>query len=144
MPTGAGRLERGQRLGNYILQEEVGRGAFAQVWKAVHHERPGKVFAIKVPIDPAYRRQLCREGALPEIDHPNVVPILDSDTRFAEFPYIVMPFMSGGSLAQLIAAHPNGLPEDRVLNIVQGVLAGLAAAHRHSHRGGFQIVVRCS
>jgi len=61
-----------------------------EVWKAAHHERPNRVVVVKVALDPDFRRQLCREGFLPDLDHPNVVPIIDSDTRFAEVPYVVM------------------------------------------------------
>jgi serine/threonine protein kinase len=108
----------------------IGEGAFAQVWKAAHHERPARVVAVKIATDPAFRKQLSREGRLPDIKHRNVVPILDSDTRFAEHPYVVMPFYSAGSLADLIARHPHGLPEDRVHALLKGILSGLSAAHR--------------
>jgi serine/threonine protein kinase len=122
-------LQPGDRVGNYILREVIGEGAFAQVWKAAHHERPGRVVAVKIATDDAFRRQLSREGRLPDIKHPNVVPILDADTRFAEHPYVVMPFYAGGSLADLIAQHPRGLPEDRVTALLQDIASGLGAAH---------------
>ncbi len=122
-------LASGMRIGNYLLREPIGRGAFAEVWKAVHHERQQRIRAIKIATNPDFRRQLALEGSLPEIDHPNVVPILDSDTRFAELPYIVMPLITGGNLADLLADHPGGLPEEQVKAILGDVLAGLAAAH---------------
>lgn len=66
MSTGASNhLAAGTRVGNYVLQERIGQGAFAQVWKAVHHERPGRVVAVKIPTEPNYRKQLAREGRLP-------------------------------------------------------------------------------
>jgi serine/threonine protein kinase len=34
------------RVGNYILHEKIGEGAFSEVWKASHHERPGIVVAV--------------------------------------------------------------------------------------------------
>jgi serine/threonine protein kinase len=123
-------LQTGQRIGNYLLQQEIGRGAFAVVWKAVHHERPARTVALKIATHPDYRRQLAREGRLPEIDHPNVVPILDCDTRFTDHPYIVTPFYANGSLADLIAQHPHGLPEARVESLLKDILAGLSAAHQ--------------
>ncbi|HWL93656.1 MAG TPA: serine/threonine-protein kinase, partial [Phycisphaerae bacterium] len=73
---------------------------------------------------------LSREGILPEINHRNAVPILDADTRFADFPYIVMPYYRNGTLADLVAQHPARLPEDRVRSLLQDLLAGLAAAHQ--------------
>jgi serine/threonine protein kinase len=122
-------LQPGDRLGNYILHQTVGKGAFATVWKAIHHERPGRVVARKVATDLGFRKQLSREGRLPEIQHPNVVPILDCDTRFADNPYVVMPLYDEGTLADLIARHPNGLPADRVDSLLRDILAGLSAAH---------------
>jgi serine/threonine protein kinase len=122
-------VEPGSRVGNYLLVERIGQGAFSEVWKAAHHERPNRVVAVKIATEPGFRKQLCREGRLPEIDHPNVVPILDSDTRFAEIPYIVMPYLPGGNLSELIAKHPNGLPEETVSALLDDILSGLAAAH---------------
>lgn len=122
-------LQPGDRLGNYILLEVVGEGGFARVWKASHHERPGRVVALKVAIDDAFRRQLSREGRLPDINHPNVVPILDADTKFSDHPYVVTPFYAGGSLADIIAKHQTGLPEDMVDDLLKDILSGVRAAH---------------
>ena len=119
----------GARIGNYVLIEKIGAGAFAQVWKARHHERDERIFAIKIPTDPAFRKQLQREGKLPDIHHDNVVPILDSDTRGADVPYIVMPYYAGGTLADLIAQYPSGLPEERVEALLKDILTGLAELH---------------
>src|SRR5262249_18467628 len=120
----------GCRIGNYILKEKIGQGGFAEVWTGVHHERSGRAaVAIKIATDPEFRRQLAAEGRLPEIQHANVVPILDSDTRFAEQPYIVMPYYKRGRLADEIGRNKDGLPEDRVELVLYDLLAGLGAAH---------------
>ncbi len=124
------RPEPGKRIGNYVLREFVGRGAFAEVWKAEHQERPDCIRALKIAASPEYRRQLQREGRLPDIRHPNVVPILDSDTRFADVPYIVLPFVDGGNLRDLLAKHREGLPEERVELLLRDILNGLSAAHK--------------
>ena len=121
-------LQPGQRVGNYMLHEPVGRGAFAEVWRATHHERPRRIVAIKIATNPQYARQLRREARRPELNHPHIVPILDCDT-LDDPPYVVMPYYSGGSLAELIRAHPTGLPEDRVQQILTDILEGLSAAH---------------
>ncbi len=121
-------LQAGQRVGNYVLRELTGRGAFGEVWKAVHYESPHRVRALKIATNPEFRRQLSREGGLPDIDHPNVVPVLDSDT-LADPPYVVMPFVPGGNLADLLTRHRNGLPEERSESLMEDILAGLSAAH---------------
>jgi serine/threonine protein kinase len=75
-------LRPGQRVGNYTLHALVGRGAFAEVWRAAHLERPGRIVAIKIATDGQYARQLRREarraGRLEvQAEMPNVVqPVL--------------------------------------------------------------------
>jgi len=121
-------IRAGQRVGNYTLHELVGRGACGQVWRATHHERPERVVAIKIATDPQYARQLRRDARRPELSHPHIVRVIDSDT-LGDPPYLVMPYYSGGSLAKLIRAHPTGLPEERVERLLADVLEGLSAAH---------------
>jgi serine/threonine protein kinase len=74
-------LEPAQRIGNYVLQRRLGQGGFSQVWQATHHERPGRIYAVKVALEPALRLQLQSEGRLPDLKHPNIIEILDADTR---------------------------------------------------------------
>lgn len=122
-------LKSGLRVGNYVLSELIGRGAFGEVWKAAHFETPHRIRAVKIATNAAFRHQLSREGSLPDIDHPNVVRILDSDTRVSEIPYLVMQYVAGGNLADLLRANPSGLPEERVGALLKDILAGLGAAH---------------
>jgi len=122
-------IQQNARLGNYVLKCKVGEGAFAEVWKAVHCDNARKVVAIKLATNPAYRRTLRKEGLFPQLKHPNIVPILDSDTRFADVPYVVMPFFPRGDVSRLLAKYPNGLPEKTAGQILLNVLAGLAEAH---------------
>jgi hypothetical protein len=56
-------LRPGDHVGSYILRKAIGEGAFAQVWTAAHHERPGRVVALKMGTAPAFRR-LTTPGAL--------------------------------------------------------------------------------
>src|SRR3990167_8711912 len=123
------QLQPGLRVGNYIMQSKIGEGAFSSVWKAVHHERQDRVVAIKIATDPPFRHQLARDACLVKIHDDAVVPILDSDTRFADYPYVVMPLYMGGSLTDLMAKHPTGLPLSRVNWVLVNVLRGVGAAH---------------
>ena len=53
--------QQGQRVGEYILDEPLGKGAFGEVWRARHHVWLDQVVAVKIPTDPAYLRNLQRE-----------------------------------------------------------------------------------
>jgi tRNA A-37 threonylcarbamoyl transferase component Bud32/tetratricopeptide (TPR) repeat protein len=69
-----------------------------------------------------------REGeALRRLDHPNIVKILDSLEREGQ-PVIVMEFVSGGTLQDLLAKAPQ-LPLERVLSIGLELADALARVH---------------
>jgi len=51
-----------QRLGEYILIDRIGQGAFGEVWRARHHAWADRLVAIKIPSDPQYVRNLQQEG----------------------------------------------------------------------------------
>ncbi len=116
------------RINNYLLEEVVGHGSFGQVWRARHHVLDQTV-AIKVLTDPQYVRNFRQEGVVVHgLRHPNIVRAMDIDP-FAEPPYMIMEFVDGPSLRQVIDSHPEGLPIEPVINIMRGILEGLQAAH---------------
>src|SRR5437763_1949510 len=95
-------VQPGQRISEYILQSPLGAGAFGEVWLAVHHAWPQRRVAIKIPREPAYIRNLRREGeALPHLVHPNIVQAMGFDP-YADPPYLVMEYVAGPSLRQII------------------------------------------
>ena len=64
--------------------------------------------------------------------HPNVVPYLDSgevETDGRSFHYIVMPFLPGRTLRQLLDQHEGRIPPGRVRQIARQIAAGLASIH---------------
>lgn len=63
--------------------------------------------------------------ALTMLRHPNVVPLLE---YFSEGPALVMPFMSSGSLADLLEREP--IVPARAVEIALAVLSALGEAHR--------------
>ena len=119
----------GQRISNYLLEEMLGAGSFAQVWRAKHHIFDEWV-AIKVPTDPQYIRNLQREGAVIHgLRHPNIVRALDMDP-LDDPPYLVMELVAGPTLRDMIDTHTTGLPINAVIEITRGILSGLSAAHK--------------
>jgi len=116
-----------QRVGEYLLDEPIGRGSFGEVWRAHHHVWADQFVAIKVPTDPQYVRNLQREGvAVHGLAHPNIVRAIGFDP-FAETPYLAMEYVPGTNLRSLIKAR--SLSPADVVAIMQQVLAGLAYAH---------------
>lgn len=119
--------KQGQRVGEYVLDATVGRGAFGEVWRARHHVWTDRLVAVKIPTDPAYLRELQREGlTTPQIAHANVVRAVGFDP-FADPPYLAMEYVPGTSLRPLIAGKKLSI-EDSVA-ILRQVLAGLGHAH---------------
>ncbi|MFQ5424836.1 MAG: protein kinase, partial [Phycisphaerae bacterium] len=122
----------GDRISEYVLDAVVGTGSFGQVWKAHHHIWTDQLVAIKIPTDSQYVRNLQREGiTIHGLNHPNIVRAIGLDP-YAETPYLVMEFIDGVSLRELIDAHPKGLPIRAAHRIVCGLLRALGYSHEHS------------
>lgn len=122
------RPQPGDRINNYLLDEVIGTGSFSEVWKAHHHVFHDPV-AIKIPSDPQFVRYLQQDGvAIHGVRHANIVRALDLDP-YGDPPYLIMEYVDGPALRQLIDAYPQGLPLEAVLPIMVGLLSALEAAH---------------
>jgi serine/threonine protein kinase len=125
------RPQPGDRISNYLLDERIAAGSFGEVWKAHHHVFHDTV-AVKIPTDSQYVRELQREGtAVHGLRDPHIARALDMDP-YADPPYLIMEYVDGPSLRQLIEAHPKGLPVETTVPIVYGVILALEAAHEAS------------
>ncbi|PZR53730.1 serine/threonine protein kinase [Xylanimonas oleitrophica] len=127
------RSRSGDALGaSYRLLEHVGSGAVGDVWLA-QSRHDGRTVAAKLlkdehAHDPAIVERFVRErSVLLSLHHPHVVRVRDlvvEGDRLA----IVMDYVPGGSLRQLLAAHGPLAPRDAVGLAVE-VLEALGAAH---------------
>lgn len=121
----------GDRISEYVLDEQLGSGSFGQVWKAHHHIWQEEIVAIKVPTDSQFVRNLQREGStIHGLKHPNIVQAIGLDP-FADTPYLVMEYVNGPALRQVIEANPKGLPIRTAQRITVGILRALDFAHSH-------------
>jgi serine/threonine-protein kinase len=124
----AALLRRGSELGKYRLNRRLGRGAFAQVWKARDRVEHRDV-ALKIT-EPAAVAEFGREALEQEariasrLHHPNIVPVRNAD-------WIDGRLVLATDLAERSLAHyPRARRSPRVaLEIVRQVAAGLGHAH---------------
>ena len=122
-------VQPGDRINNYLLEECVGAGSFAEVWRARHHVLD-QVVAIKILTDPEYVRHFRQEGVVVHgLQHPNIVRAFDIDP-YADPPYLIMEYVAGPSLRQVIDVHPQGIPAAAAVEIMRGILAALECAHQ--------------
>ncbi len=109
----ASRLPRIERLGDYRIIEEIGRGGMGHVMLGVH-ESLGRRVAIKIlPPQFAGNEKHCerfrREAqAAANLHHPNIVSVFGAG-RSEGYHYYVMDFIDGMGLNNVI----RGLQEDR-------------------------------
>ena len=121
--------------GRYVIERELGRGGMATVFLArdLKHDRD---VAIKV-LDPQLARSIANERFLREIgiaarlNHPHILPLLDSGVAGAdELPFYVMPLVTGESLRDRLQ-RDGRLPLDESLRLATEVTDALAYAHEH-------------
>ncbi|CAA2956523.1 serine threonine- kinase fray2 [Olea europaea subsp. europaea] len=121
---------------DYELLEEVGYGASATVYRAIH--LPSKeVVAVKcLDLDRCGSNldDIRREAQiLSLIDHPNVIRAFCSFVVDSNL-WVVMPFMAEGSCLHLMKiAYPDGFEESAIGSILKETLKALEYLHRHGH-----------
>jgi eukaryotic-like serine/threonine-protein kinase len=118
--------------GRYQLRSLLGVGGMAMVYLASDRvlERLVAVKVLSPPYaqDPSFVERFRREArAAARLSHPNTVAVFDSGAD-ADQPYLVMEYVAGQSLAQLLARQGRLAPR-RAVELAVEVCAALAAAH---------------
>jgi hypothetical protein len=113
-------------LEGYTIKRGVGHGGFGEVYYAVSDG--GKEVALKL-----VQRNLDVElrGVVQcmNLKHTNLVTIYDLRTNEAGEHFVVMEYVAGQSLADVLEAHPNGLPIDDANRWLRGIMAGVGYLH---------------
>ena len=117
----------------YRLERLIGEGGFGQVWRA-DRLSDGEGVAIKIlhlelvrSIDALTRFQRELE-AIQRLLHPNVVRALDHGTLSDGRPYLVLEYIEGPSLREVIHER-RFIPPLEVLRILEPLCDALAVAH---------------
>ncbi len=118
--------------GRYRLEQLVGRGGTAEVWRATDTQldRPVALKLVTAPHDESSARAADEARTLAQLSHPSLVQVYDAGTDTSGRPWVVMEYVEGETLSDAIRARP--MPVHRVA----AVGAALAEALAHVHARG--------
>src|SRR5262245_1915243 len=110
----------------YTIRRGIHRGGFGEVYYAVSDA--GKEVALKLlthDLDTELRgvRQCLN------LKHPNLVTIFDVRTDGDGDQWVIMEYVQGASLDDVLTAFPQGLPIAEVSDWLQGICAGVEYLH---------------
>ncbi len=124
----------GARIANYRIDQLIGRGGMAVVYRATD-VRLDRIVALKVlnpdlASDDAFRQRFIRESrAGAAVDHPHVIPVFEAGDADGVL-FIAMRYVTGSDVRALIE-RDGRLSAQRTVDIVAQVASALDAAHAH-------------
>jgi serine/threonine protein kinase/nitrite reductase/ring-hydroxylating ferredoxin subunit len=126
----------GKKLGDYHIEQVLGRGKISTVYSAQQHSQNRTVMITTFNIPESlsmvarerFTARFSRVGlSLVTLNHPHILPIYDCGVQFGS-PYLVTSFVKGGSLAQILKQQPRFSPE-QALDMLKQIADGLDYAH---------------
>jgi serine/threonine protein kinase len=132
-PAQLTEFRAGSVLSGYLLEQQVGRGGFAVVFRALD-ERLGRPVALKIlspalaSSSPEFRRRFIAESrAAAAVDDPHIIPVYEAGEADGVL-FIAMRYVAGGDLRQVLERE-GALSPDRAADFVSPVASALDAAH---------------
>jgi serine/threonine-protein kinase len=127
------RLVPGSQLAGYVIEEQVGAGGMAVVFRA-RDQVLGRLAALKVlsptlAADQGFRVRFLRESqAVASVEEPHIIPVYGAGEADGVL-YIATKFVSGGDLAGVLQRAGGALEPARVAAFISQVASALDAAH---------------
>lgn len=133
-PFGDDGSMAGRRIGDWILEREIGRGGMAVVWRAHHAVDPDRVSAVKILTVGAlagaglerFRRE---QRVLARLDHPHIATLLDAGIEADGTPWLAMRLVDGIRIDDWCARHR--LDARARVRLVLAVAGAVSHAHRN-------------
>ncbi len=122
----------GSKIGPYLVESVLGEGGMGKVYKGVHPTIGSRV-AIKVlsaacaEKPDLVERFFAEARAVNLIRHESIVNVLDLSHLDDSRPYIVMEYLDGAPLSEILSKGP--LPLGSAARLASEILGALAAAH---------------
>jgi serine/threonine protein kinase/6-phosphogluconolactonase (cycloisomerase 2 family) len=131
-PSGSGEFAIGSQIAGYRLEEQIGRGGMAVVYRALDIRLDRrvalKILAPGLALDEAFRQRFIRESrAAAAVDHPHIIPVFEAGEA-AGVLFIAMRYVRGGDVRTLLD-QVGPLPAERAADIINQVASALDAAH---------------
>ena len=127
------RLVPGSQLAGYVIEEQVGAGGMAVVFRA-RDGVLGRLAALKVlspalAADQEFRARFLRESrAVASVEEPHIIPVYGAGEVDGVL-YIATKFVPGGDLADVLERAGGTLDPGRAVTFIEQVASALDAAH---------------
>lgn len=126
-PDAGYRFAPGDRpLEGYTVDHAAGRGGFGEVYQAVSDS--GRIVALKAILG---HEQIELRGISQcmNLKSPHLVTIFDVRYSSAALPFVIMEYVNGPSLRDLLDQSPNGLGPDKAAFLLGEIAKGLTYLH---------------
>ena len=132
MPAAPGEFAIGSAIAGYRLEERIGAGGMAAVFRAydarLDRQVALKILAPALALDDAFRRRFIREShAAAAVDDPHIIPVFQAGEARGVL-FIAMRLVRGGDVRSLLDREGQ-LSAGRATEIISQVAAALDAAH---------------
>lgn len=121
-----------QRVGNYLLERQIGKGGISEVWLGRHRSLENRLIAVKLLMsqDTEWIDRFTREANITSrLRHAHIIQIFDHGYQ-QPFHYTIMEYVLGGALRSL-QKPGQPLPLDLALRVFRD--AGTALDYAHAH-----------